>query len=148
MSNWDDFQREDREESAKVTGRLRCVIVEAEETTSKASGLPMIVVTVKPSGCNFKVKNYIVKNENFNRNMTDFFDTFPSIGEGNFDFLTWVGAMGAANFGEDERGYLKIKWWVTADKANSLPPFEGDIPEQQSVSTLEELEGDDGDLPF
>ena len=148
MSNWSDYQREEREHESKITGKLRCVITAAEEGVSKTSGKPMIIVTVRPSGCRFTVKNYIVKNDNFNRNMTDFFDTFPSIGEGNFDFLTWVGAMGAANFGEDERGYLKIKWWVTSDKANTLPPFEGDIPEQQSVSTLEELEGDDGDLPF
>ena len=59
LSNWDDFQREDREESAKVTGRLRCVITDVEETTSKASGLPMIVISVRPSGTTFKVKTYL-----------------------------------------------------------------------------------------
>lgn len=147
MADW-NYTREEREPTSNITGKLRCVITAVEEATSKTSGNPMIVVSVRPSGCRFTVKNYIVKNERFNRNMTDFFDAFPTIGEGNFDFLTWVGAMGAANFGEDERGYLKIKWWIAANKADSLPPFEGDIPEQQSVSTLTELEGDDGDLPF
>ena len=32
MSAWDDYQREEREEQAKVTGKLRCVIVGVEET--------------------------------------------------------------------------------------------------------------------
>ena len=148
LSNWSDYQREERETNSNITGKLRCVVTSVEEAVSKTSGNPMIVVSVRPSGCRFTVKNYIVKNEHFNRNMTDFFDAFPSIGDGNFDFLTWVGAMGAANFGEDEKGYMKIKWWITADKAVNLPPFEGDVPEQQTVSTLTELEGDDGDLPF
>lgn len=149
MSNWSDYQREERENNTNITGKLRCVITAVEEAVSKSSGKPMIVVSVRPSGCRFSVKNYIVKNDKFNRNMTDFFDSFPSIGEGNFDFLTWVGALGAANFGEDENGYLKVKWWITADRAASLPPFEGDIPEQQSVSTLTDMEGeDDGELPF
>ena len=148
MSNWSDYQREERESTSNITGKLRCVVTAVEEAVSKSSGNPMIVVSVRPSGCRFTVKSYIVKNEHFNRNMTDFFDAFPSIGDGNFDFLTWVGAMGAANFGEDEKGYMKIKWWITADKAANLPAFEGEVPEQQTVSTLEELEGSEDGLPF
>ena len=52
MTDW-NYQREEREESAKVTGRLRCVITDVEETESKTSGLPMIVVSVRPSGTRF-----------------------------------------------------------------------------------------------
>ncbi len=148
MGNWDDYQREERESSAKVTGKLRCVIVAAEESVSKSSGKPMIIVTVRPSGTNFKVKSYIVKNENFNRNMTSFFDAFPEIREGDFNFLSWVGAEGAANFGEDENGYLKVKWFMTPTQAASLPPFEGEKPEKQTITTLDDPEDDDEDLPF
>lgn len=148
MSTWDDYQREEREESAKVTGRLRCVITDVEETESKTSGLPMIIVSVRPSGTVFKVKSYIVKNEHFNRNATQFFDAFPEIGE-QFDFLTWVGCEGAAMFAEDENGYLKVRYWIDADRAESLPPFEGDKPERQMVTKLEDEEPDDDpDLPF
>jgi hypothetical protein len=147
MGNWDSYQREEREPQNKVTGKQRCVIVDVEETTTKSSGLPMIVVTVKPSGCNFKVKNYIVKNEYFNRNMTAFFDAFPEITDGDFNFLGWVGCEGAAMFAEDDRGYLTVKYFISPERAADLPPFEGDKPERQTISSLDDAE-DDGELPF
>lgn len=149
MGAWDDYQREEREESAKVTGRLRCVIVDVEETESKTSGLPMIIVSVRPSGTVFKVKSYIVKNEHFNRNMTQFFDAFPEIPDGNFNFIEWIGCEGAAMFDLDDRGYMKVKYWIDAVRAEILPPFEGEKPEKQTVTKLSEDDGDDTDgLPF
>lgn len=148
MSAWDDYQREEREPESKITGKQRCVITAVEEKTSKASGLPMIEITVRPSGCRFTVKSWLVHNDNFNRNATQFFDAFPEIGDGNFDFLTWVGAEGAAMFAEDENGYLKVKYWLDAVRAESLPPFEGDKPERQTVTKLEDAEPEEDDLPF
>lgn len=148
MADWSDYQREEREEQAKVTGKLRCVIVDVEETESKTSGLPMIVVSVRPSGTRFSVKSYIVKNDYFNRNMTQFFDAFPEIGDGNFSFLEWIGAMGAAMFDLDERGFLKVKYWISADRANLLPEFDGEKPEKQTVTSLEEVSDPDDGMPF
>ena len=149
MADWSDYKREEQEQESRVTGKLRCVIVGVEETESKASHLPMIIVSIRPSGCRFSVKTYIVKNEYFNSNMTRFFDAFPEIGDGNFDFLTWVGAEGAALFDLDENGYLKIKRWVYPTQAASLPPFEGEKPERQEVTRITDAEDDDdGMLPF
>lgn len=145
MSMWDDYKRD--ETPAAKTGKQRCVIVAAEETTSKTSGKPMIVVTVTPSGSTAKVKHYIVKNDYFNRNMTSFFDAFPTIKEGNFNLLEWVGAVGAANFGTDENGYLTVKWFINPKQAENLPEFEGEVPEQQSVTSLDD-DDDDDDIPF
>ena len=145
MGNWDDYRRAEQEE--KATGKMRCVIVDVEDTVSKSSGNPMIVVTVRPSGSNFKVKNYIVKNEYFNRNMTQFFDAFPEIGDGNFNFLEWVGAEGAADFVVDDDDYLKVKRFISADRAADLPPFVGNKPERQTFTTIAP-EDDDDDLPF
>lgn len=147
MTDW-NYQREEREEQAKVTGRLRCVIVDVEETESKTSGLPMIVVSVRPSGTVFKVKSYLVHNEHFNRNATQFFDAFPEIEDGNFSFLEWIGAMGAAMFDTDERGYLRVRYWISADRQELLPPFEGEKPERQTVTSLTEDDSADSDLPF
>ena len=148
MSNWDDYKREERETTSQVTGKLRCVITAVEESVSKSSGNPMIIVSVRPSGCRFTVKSYIVKNEHFNRNMASFFDAFPEIGDGNFDFLTWVGVEGAAMFDTDENGYLKIKFWVYPRQAESLPPFEGDKPERQTVTSLADDAEPEEDFPF
>ena len=149
MSVWDSYKREENEHRSNITGKLRCVIVSAESKTSK-SGNPMIEIKVRPSGCKFSVTTWLVKNDSFNRNATQFFDAFPEIGDGNFNFIEWIGAEGAADFGEDEKGYLKVKWWIDAVRASSLPPFEGDKPERQTITTLTEEEpyDDDDDLPF
>lgn len=148
MSAWDDYQREEREEQAKVTGKLRCVIVDVEETESKTSGLPMIVISVRPSGTVFKVKSYLVKNEKFNRNATQFFDAFPEIPDGCFEFLRWIGCEGAAMFDLDERNYLKVRYWIDAVKAADLPPYEGDRPEKQEITTLNDEDDLDEEMPF
>ena len=149
MGVWDSYQRDESESRSNITGKLRCVIVGAEEKVSKA-GNPMIEIKVRPSGCKFSVTTWLVKNEKFNHNATQFFDCFKEITDGDFNLLSWIGAEGAADFGEDEKGYLKVKWWVDAVKAQSLPPFEGEKPERQSITSLadEDDTADDDDLPF
>ena len=150
MSNWDSYQREER--PRLTPGDYRVEIVSVEEKESKA-GNPMIVVTVKPNGSNITIKHYIVKNQYFNRNMTDFFDSF-NIDEGDFNFPTWVGAVGAAKLVEDENGYLKVRWFISESKAERLPAWQGQMPERQTVTTLggtgafEDVYPDDSELPF
>lgn len=128
-------------------------ITAVEETESKA-GNPMIVVTVRPNGSNINIKHYIVKNQYFNRNMTDFFDSF-NIDEGDFNFPTWVGAVGAAKLAEDENGYLKVRWFISESKAEKLPPWQGTMPERQTVTVIGsatagfvDVVPDEDDLPF
>ena len=147
MTNWNYVEDTTRPEIK--TGVQRCVIVDAQEAVSKASGNPMIVVTVKPSGSNAKIKEYFVKGSpSFNRKLTDFFNAFPQIPKGNFDLFTWVGSLGAANFGTDENGYLKVKWWVSPDKAANLPEFVGDKPIKQDLASITDENDADGELPF
>lgn len=145
MSFFDGYRREKR---ARLTpGDYRVAITEVEETVSR-SGNPMLVVTVQPNGSEIHIKHYLVKNEYFNRNLTDLLDSF-GLGE-NFDTLTWVGAVGAAKLAEDENGYLKVRFFLSPERAEKLPPWQGKEPERQEVSSLgngfEEL--DEDDLPF
>jgi len=102
----------------------------------------MIVVTIQPNGSNIKIKHYIVKNDWFNRNMTELFDSF-NIDEGDFNFVSWVGAVGAAKLKEDEKGYLKVAWFINRDKADNLPEWVGEMPERQTVTEFKEVETDD-----
>jgi len=141
MSNW-DYQRE---ETPRLSpGDYRVAVVGVEEKTSK-SGNEMIVISVQPSGSNIKIQQYIVKNEYFNRNMTSFFDSF-NVEEGNFNFLTWIGAMGAAKLKEDENGYLKVAYFLDKKRAEKLPEWKGELPERQTISELPP--NDDSELPF
>ena len=145
MSFFDGYRREER--SRIAPGDYRVAITEVEETTSR-NGNPMLVVTVQPNGSEIHIKHYLVKNEYFNRNLSELLDSF-GLGE-NFDALTWVGAVGAARLIEDENGYLKVRYFLSPERAEKLPPWQGKEPERQEVSSLgdgfEML--DDDDLPF
>ena len=151
MSNWDSFEREEKERESAVVGKHRVVIVDAEEgktgANSKKPGTPMIIVKLRPSGRKFTVTYRVVKNEYFNRNMTQFFDAFPEIRFGDFSFLTWAGCEGAAMFKEDANGYTQISYFLSPERAADLPPFEGEKPERQTFTSLDDESDSDG-LPF
>ena len=150
MSAWDSYKRVESEKSERQPlGKTRCVIVDVEEAVSKSSGLPMIVVTVKPSGYNAKLKSYIVKNEKFNKNMTDFFDAVDGVDDGDFNFLAWIGCEIGADIGLDDNGFWKVKWWLSRSKLENLPPFEGEKPPKQEITTIEDPEDSEtDDLPW
>ena len=145
MSIFDGYRHE--EQQRLDAGDYRCVITEVKQATSKTSGNPMLVVTVKPNGSDMKINQYIVKNEYFNRNMTALYDSF-GIPEGDTDIAGWVGAMGAARLEEDDQGYMKVRYFIRRDRQDQLAPWEGEAPARQTVSSeFTEVSGDD-DLPF
>ena len=145
MGIFDDFVRE--EAPRLEPGDYRVEITDVEETTSKSSGAPMLKITMKPNGSNIRVYHYIVKNEYFNRNMTNFYDSFD-IESGDQNILGWVGATGAAKLEEDDGGYLKVRWLIHKDKQDKLPPWKGPKPERQEVVFLDENGEPDDGLPF
>ena len=151
MGNWYSYKRETQERESAVTGKHRVVITDAGEAVtgpnSKNPGTPMIIVKLRPSGRKFSVTHRIVKNDWFNRNMTQFFDAFPEITCGDFNFIGWVGAEGAAMFKEDSNGYTQVSYFLSPERAADLPPFEGEKPERQTVTSLKDEDDEDG-LPF
>lgn len=153
MGNWDSYRREETERESAITGKHRVVITDAGEAVtgpnSKNPGTPMIVVKLRPSGRKFSVTHRIVKNDYFNRNMTQFFDSFPEITEGDFNFIGWVGCEGAAMFKEDSNGYTQVSYFLSPERAADLTAFEGEKPERQTITSLDDPEDEDDDgLPF
>lgn len=146
MSSWSNWKREER--TRMEPGDYRVEIVDVEERESRA-GNPMLVVSVRPNGSKITIKHYIVQNEYFNRNMTEFFDSF-NIADGDFNFITWKGAVGAARLKEDENGYLRVGWFIHQNRAESLPPWQGQMPERVTLTELADSfeEIDDDDVPF
>ena len=149
MGNWDTYRREENERASAITGKRRVVITEATEGVtgagSKVPGTPQIIIKLRPSGCRFNVTYRIQKNDYFNRKMTEFFDSFPEITDGDFNFLAWTGCEGAAMLKEGNNGYTEVAYFIDPVRAVDLPPFEGDKPPKQTITTLD----DDTDyLPF
>ena len=141
MGIFDDFVRE--EVPRLEPGDYRVEITDVEETVSKSSGNPMLVITVKPNNVNIRIKHYIVKNEYFNRNLTEFYNSF-NIDFGDQNFLGWVGAVGAAKLVEDENGYMKIKRLIPLERQDNLPAWVGSVPVRQTVESFVS----DDELPF
>lgn len=140
---WDNYKR--TESTPFQEGIYRVVITETEEKLSKA-GDKMLVITLRPSGSKRTIKYFLVDGEYFDRNLTSIYDSFD-IPEGNMDFISWIGAMGAAKIVINDAGYPKIRWFINKKKAESLPPFEGEKPQRQEVTKLEEV-GEEEELPF
>lgn len=153
MGYWDEGYK--REEHSRIDpGDYRVQIISVEESTSRSSGNPMLIVTVRPNGSDIKIKHYIVKNAYYNRNMTELKDSF-GIADNDFILASWVGAVGAARLIEDENGYLKVRRFLNPKQQEKLPPWEGPVPARQTVSStpsaneFEEIPmPDEDDLPF
>jgi len=47
------------------------------------------------------------------------YDVFPNV---------WKGAMGAAMFSTDERGYVHVDYWIPSECTAHLPPYEEPAP--------------------
>lgn len=151
MGIMDGFQRE---AAASREGDYRAKISAVEETVSKSSGNPMLVVTVAPDGLtNFSgeqitIKIYIVKNERYNQNVTRLLDCFAIPDERVQLLAGWTGFSGGVRLGEDERGFLKVKRYLTREQFDKLPPWSGEEPHPQEISSaFAEVQGDE-DLPF
>ena len=144
MSNWNNYVHETM--STLQPGDYRVEIVSAEEKTSK-SGKPMIVVGIKPNGSGITINEYFVQGDFFNRKMSGFFDAFPQINDGDFNFIGWVGCVGAARLKQDG-DYLRVHFFLSPKQAEKLPEWQGAMPERQTVTSFEEVTDDGDDLPF
>ena len=107
----------------------------------------MLIVSVKPNGSDITIKHYIVKNQWFNRNLTELKDSFK-IAEGDNEILGWIGAMGAAKLIEDDNGYMKVRRFISPQRQADLPEWQGEAPQRQQVSDFSQVDLDDDDLPF
>ena len=157
---WNDYNYTESH-YARKPGVYRCMILAAEQTKSNASGLPMLKLTLRPSGTSANVFAYIVGNDYFDENYSRFLDAFPQIREQNFtkdNCYSFRGAVGCVKLILDDNGYFKTaKYpWVPPASVTDLPAFKWyarddepvDPPEFLSTA-LEELPPvDDERVPF
>lgn len=111
-------------------GRHRVRIFSAERCVSKNTGNDMIKLTLDVSGYNSHLFSYIVflpdRPEITNRNLTQFFDSFTGITEGDCDVTHWEGAVGACTVKHEEykgNTTAKVGYFIPAKRAKDLPAW-------------------------
>lgn len=120
-------------------GEHRIRIKSAEKAVAK-TGKDMLSLTFEVSGYNSKLFHNIVflpdRPEITNRNLTQFFDSFKDIPEGDFNTANWVGKVGACRVKHEEYNGTKatVQWFIHKDKQGNLPAWKE--PENGSETTL------------
>lgn len=134
-------------------GKYRVRIENAEETTSKSSGKPMIKMTLKVSGYNSKIWKYIVLDDTneekiaqSNNWLGSVYDSF-NIPQGSMNLQEWKGKVGAAEIinklGDDKVMKAELKWFISRKRQDTLPVWQ----ENPGTKVNDEMVNFDSDLP-
>lgn len=152
-----DFHREEQKFEVLPEGKYRIRISSAEKANSK-SGNDMLALQFQVSGSKKIIYHYIVfmkdRPEITNRMLTQFFDSFKDIAEGDLNTANWIGKVGAAQIKHEEYNgntQEKISYFIKADRQNELPVWvEPPKTPSTSVNTSAGMVtlGEEEDLPF
>lgn len=125
-----NYQREEQHFEPLPEGRYR-IRIKAVQRAQSSKGNDMLVLQFDVSGSAKTLYYYIVfmpdKPEITNGKLTQFFDSFKDIKDGDFNILNWVGKVGACMVKhEDYQGEPRerISYFIKADKQDSLPPWQ------------------------
>lgn len=145
-----EYKREEQTFELIPEGEHRIRIKSADKAVSN-SGNDMIAFQFEVSGYNSLLYHYIVflddKPEITNRNLTQFFDSFKDIPDGDFNMRNWIGKVGACVVKHDEYNgnkSAKVRYFIKAEKQDVLPPWE----EPNSKTKASQDEDFTEDLPF
>ena len=125
-----NYQREETSFAPLPEGKYR-IRVRAVQKAESQKGNEMLVLQFDVSGSAKVLYYYIVfmpdKPEITNGKLTQFFDSFKDIKDGDFDILNWVGKVGACMIKHEEYNGEKrerISYFIKADKQKDLPPWQ------------------------
>ena len=153
-----NYQREETSFAPLSEGKYRIRVRAVEKAESK-SGNEMLVFQFDVSGSGKVIYHYITFLPNnpsvTNGQLTQFFDSFKDIQDGDFNILNWVGKVGAAKIKHEEYNGEKrerISYFIKADKQNDLPPWqevgEGNISPSITAGTGFAPANSEYDVPF
>ena len=124
-----DYQREETTFAPLPEGKYR-IRVKAVEKAESQKGNEMLVFQFDVSGSTKVLYYYLVfmpdRPSITNGKLTQFFDSFKDIKDGDFNIANWVGKVGAAMIKHEEYNGEKrerISYFIKADKQNDLPPW-------------------------
>lgn len=153
-----NYKREEQQFEQVPVGKHRIRIKSAEKAISRSSGNDMLALQFEVSGMPNILYHYIVflddKPEITNRMLTQFFDAFPGIPEGDFNMHNWIGKVGACmvNVDKNDDSRTRISYFIRADKQDDLPPWRDSKGRVVAVDAqgFEEIPDakDDEEFPF
>lgn len=148
MAKW-DYKRTENTFDKIPEGIHRVRIREVEKAQS-AAGNDMLVLVYDVSGTNSRLWDRIVflkdRPEITNRNLTQFFDSFADIPEGNFNINSWVGKVGAVDVFHNG-DYVNVKKYIPKSAQAELPPWKEAGDNSVNMNDYGFTEVDD-DFPF
>lgn len=153
-----EYQREEQTFEVLPEGKYRIRIKSAEKAVSK-SGNDMLALQFDVSGHSQILYHYITfmkdRPEITNRMLTQFFDSFKDIADGDFNMKNWIGKVGACTVKHDEYNgnpSAKISYFIKADKQEELPPWKEPKVNTSAGSdeflTMPDNSNIDFDVPF
>lgn len=124
-----EYKREEQKFDVIPEGQYRIRIKSAEKAKSK-KGSNMLALQFEVSGQNSLLYHYIVflqdKPEITNRMLTQFYDSFKDIPEGDTNLANWIGKVGACKVKHDEYNgntTAKVSYFIKAEKQADLPAW-------------------------
>lgn len=148
-----DYKRTEAENTGYTPlpeGKYRIRIKSADKAISK-QGNDMLALQFEVSGSTTIIYHYIVfmvdRPEVTNRMLTQFFDAFGDIPEGDFNMANWIGKVGAAktkNETYNGNTNTKIHWFVPADKQGDLPAW---VEPESAGNVFRDVTDTDSELP-
>lgn len=135
-----EYQREEQTFELIPEGEHRIRIKSADKAVSN-SGNDMIALQFEVSGYTSLLYHYIVfledRPEITNRMLTQFFDSFKDIADGDLNMANWIGKVGACMVKHDEyngQKNAKVRYFIKAEKQGTLPPWQE--PGQKATTSV------------
>ena len=155
MALW-NFKREKAQFEQIAEGDHRAIITDVQRKVSR-SDKDMLELTFAVSGYKATIRSWIVfledRPEITNRTLTNLMDSF-SIAESdmvNGNIENWIGHAGGIHTemreGNDGNDYASVRYFLTGNKLENLPAWQGDAPKVASGFATAAQEEED-DLPF
>lgn len=125
-----NYQREESNQFKPIPEGDHRVRIESVERAVSKSGNDMLTIKLAVSNYTAHLFHYITFQPNnpqmTNRMLTQFYDSFKDIPEGNTDIASWVGKVGACHVKHEEYNggmSAKISYFIKAEKQGDLPPW-------------------------
>lgn len=155
---WDYNREESNSYETRIPEGAHRIRIKAAEKSVSKTGNDMLVLQFDVSGYKDIIYHYIVflqdKPQITNRNLTQFFDAFKDIPDGEFNMDKWIGATGACIIKHEEYNgnvNAKVDKFLPVEKQADLPAWRNadgtpaPVPDADGFVNMDNVESD---LPF